>query len=293
MYFILYNIILMFVLLIFVVMLIAFIILSIKVITHNKENINNKENWEECKFKSYETCGDYKTPKAAFLVLWFFCFITLFVSVFFVSCIKSYNSVDFSLVRCIVLWIFVLLWIYCIVWTIRSIIRDRRIHYLSENKAFVVKKAEITRFEYFSYPETERRMGKKGYIIVAYVWSQKYKSKEIGDWAIWFERRNFDKKYYEKKWIPYWPKDPNFNEEFKKLAEAKLREIDLKIAELREEWERSSMFKKFRIAWKIDKLQIEKNRIYPLSMPYRWHNYYIWDEIDVYVDPDNPKIYIM
>lgn len=280
----------MFWLLVFIIMLIVFIFINKKVIIHNKEKIKNREMWEECKYKSSETHEGYSTPKAAFFVLWFFCFITLFVSVSFVSYIKSYNSASFSLGWCILSWIFLLLWIYCVAWTIKSIIRDRRIHYLLENKAFVIKKAEITRFEYFDHP----RDGKRGYIIVAYVWSQKYESKEIGDWVIWFERRNFDKKYYEKKWIPYWPKDPNFNEEFKKSAETKLREIDLQITELREEWERSSMFKKlFWFAWKIDKLLIEKNGIYPLSMPYRGHNYYIWDEINVYVDPDNPKIYIM
>ena len=261
---------------------------------HNdRSKIENKIELEEYKSKSSEMGKFRNSSKGGFFVLWFFCIRMVVPSVLLISNIKSYNYVNFSWGWCIVSWIFVIVWILGIVYTIREMIRDNRIHYLFENNAFVVKKAEIVRFKYFSYPGTDSSDGKRGYVIVAYIWSQKYKSKEIGDWAIWFERRNFDKKYFLKKWIPYWPKDPAFNEEFKKTAEAKLREIDLQIAELREEWERSSMFKKFRLAWKIDKLLIEKNEIYPLSMPYRGHKYYIWDEIDVYVDPDNPKIYIM
>jgi hypothetical protein len=40
-------------------------------------------------------------------------------------------------------------------------------------------------------------------------------------------------------------------------------------------------------------LRMELIKMAPISLPYKGKVYFIWDEITVLVDPDNPRNYIM
>lgn len=175
---------------------------------------------------------------------------------------------------------------------IRLRIYNNKLYEHLKNWTMLEKKAIITKFKHFRI-DSENSVSREWYYIVAYIWKQKYISDDINGIVLWAVRKDIDKKFYEKRGIPYSPRDPKYNNEYKGRLDAKKKEINAKLAEMSEEYVRASRFKKIFITWKANKLNMELIKLVPISLPYKDNVYFIGDEITVLVDPDNPRNYIM
>lgn len=167
-----------------------------------------------------------------------------------------------------------------------------RLHKHIDAGTIIVQKAEIIQFKYFS-SRNNNDLVESWYYIIATIWDKKYKSEGIKVWLFWAQGKNIDKEYYLKMGIPFWPNDPNYNDWYKRQVTLKTKEIENKIRELSEQFKYASWFEKYKIKNSIQKLQEEASWLSPYALPYKWKLYYIWDEIDVYIDPDNHWNYMM
>lgn len=192
------------------------------------------------------------------------------------------------LIICSILLLFPVLVFYWIYTTMR-LSKNMKKHI--ENGTVVIKKATITKFSYYYY--SDRDFGtEKWYYIIACDWIDTYSSKlfERAFLTWWYYEESIDKESLQKKGIPSSPRDPLYNTE---AVLKRIKEIDDEIDLLTEEKKSKSFFSKIKINSKINDLNSEKNKLFPPSLICGWRNLYIWDEVTVLVDPDNPKNYEM
>jgi len=161
-----------------------------------------------------------------------------------------------------------------------------------ENWTIIIRKPLITEFQYYYDSDADGRHSESWYIIVANDWVNIYRSKlfERAILTWWYYDESIDKEFLQKKGIPYSPRDPLYNVE---VVLKRIKEIDDEIDLLTEEKKSKSFFAKIKINSKINDLNLEKNKLFPPSLICGWRNLYIWDEVTVLVDPDNPKNYEM
>ena len=237
--------------------------------------------------------GIKKNPKevyAGFVFFWFFSLIPLII---IISIINEEKEFSWGIVFMLIIpSLLLIIGIWGILYTIRHLIFNKKLYEHLKNWTILEQKAIITKFEYFRV-DSENSISREWYIIVAKIWEQKFKSKEINLLIFWAEGKDIDKKFYEKKGIPYSPKDPKYNNDYKKREDAKKKEIEAKLAEIKLEYANASRFKKIKLNKEINKLHLELIRTSPKSLPYKGKEYFIGDEITVLIDPDNPKNYIM
>ena len=237
--------------------------------------------------------GIKKNPKemyAGFVFFWIFCLISIIIIISIISDEKEFDwwTVFLLIIPALLLGF----GIWGILFTIRSITYSKKLYEHLRNWTMLKKKAIITKFENFRI-DSENNFTREWYNIIAKIWNQRFKSEDINIQIYWAIGKDIDKKFYEKKGIPYSPTDPKYNNDYKKRRDAKKKEIDAKLDEIKFEYAYGSRFKKLILTRKINKLNLELIRTSPKSLPYKGKEYYIGDEITVLVDPDNPKNYIM
>ena len=237
--------------------------------------------------------GIKKNPKemyAGLVFFWIFCLIPILIIISIISDEEFSRWTIFMLIIPVFLLGF---GIWGILFTIRKIIYNKKLYEHLQNWTILEGKAIITKFKHFSTPSTETQMSREWYIIEAKIWGHKLKSEKIDILIFWINGKDIDKKFYEKLGIPYSPKDPKYNNQYKERREIKKKEINAKLSEIKQEYVDASWIKKIFLTRKINKLNNELTLTAPISIPYKGKSYYIGDEITVLVDPDNPKNYIM
>jgi len=244
--------------------------------------------------------GTKKNPREVYVLLAFFWIFFLIWMVIVFANIDELMSIKIEFNIGFFLWLIFILIPFCIlfiglwgiIYTIKHRIYNNRLYEHLKNGTMLEKKAIITKFKHFRV-DHENSASREWYVIVANIWKQKYKSEDIEWIVLWARWKDIDKKFYEKRGIPYSPRDPKYNNEYKWRLDAKKKEINAKLAEMSEEYVRASRFKKIFITWKSNKLNMELIKMVPISLPYKGNVYFIGDEITVLVDPDNPRNYIM
>ena len=192
------------------------------------------------------------------------------------------------LIICCILLLFPI-WLFCWIYNTMKSSRSMKKHL--ENWTIIEKKTEITCFSY--YYSSDRDFGtEEWYYIIATDWINSYRSKLFQrvrlSWS--YFRISVDRDYCQKNWIPYSPRDPKYDGDF---TMKRIREIDQQIDSLKEQSKDMGFFAKIKNNSKISKLNDEKGKLFPPSLICNGRNLYLWDEVTVLVNPDNPKNYEM
>lgn len=233
-----------------------------------------------------------KTSKLPVPLIVFIVVFTLVIFIFLFAYIKNGKSsiYGYDYWFFVVIGLFFLFPIWMSFWIYKTLKSSRSMKKHIEDWTIITKKAEITRFSY--YYSSDDHGSDEWYYVTATDGMNEYKSKllERARLTQWYLNESINKDYCLKKWIPYSPNDPKYNKDF---VLKRIKEIDEQIDLLREESRDMSFFAKIKNQFKIDKLYEEKNKLFPPSLICNGRNLYIWDEVTVLVDPDNPKNYEM
>ncbi len=169
------------------------------------------------------------------------------------------------------------------------------------NWTIVVKRPIITEFQYY-YDRDSDGHSESWYRVIATDWLMEYKSPKIMNsfftWEWWI---TIDKDYYIQRWIPYSLNDSAY---LKSLEYARFKKLDQQLEMLKEQYNYLDEKEQKKLMKEIKELEKEKILLLPHHLVSRWATYviwsepiitecYIWDEINVFVDPDNPKNYLM
>lgn len=236
---------------------------------------------------------------------WIFVFISIFtwLSVFaLISIITKANLHGWQrlylLLGCIFwFWLLSLFWNAILKW------RDAENALLKHinDWTIIVKRPKISEFQYY-YNRDSDGHSSSWYIVVAQDWWVKYKSSRISSsiftWESWI---TIDKNYYIERKIPYSLDDPMY---LKSEEYARVKEIDQQLKTLNDQLNYVDEKEKKKLNKEIKELEEEKISLLPQHLISRWATYviwsepiitecYIWDEINVFVCPDNPKNYLM
>lgn len=232
-----------------------------------------------------EKTSHLPVPLIVFWIVFILIDVIMMISVY--SHVKE-DSIWFLVVWCILLlfpiWLFY--WIYTTIKSSNSMKKHL------ENWTIIVKKPLITKFQFYYDSDVDGRHSESWYIVVASDWMETYRSKLFQRAVItwWYYKESIDKDFLQKNGIPCSPRDPKYD---KDSVIRRIREIDEEIDILKEQEKSMSFFAKIKNKSKISKLNVEKDRLFPPSLICWWKKLYIWDEVEVFVDPDNPKNYEM
>lgn len=214
-----------------------------------------------------------------FVFLWLFTFLSV---MFFGALIIPNIIQDFSVFE----FFFILLWFgfLSIVWysLIKSKRLERQLLQHINNWTIIVKTPQITKFEFDSHSES-------WHIIVANDWWIEYKSSTISNC------------YYIQKVLPYSWVDPEY---LNSMEYIKFKELKQQIKTLKNQCNYIDKKEQQKLNKEIEKLEKEKSQLSPQHLISRWISYkiwteptyteyYIWDKINVFICPDNPKNYLM
>lgn len=165
----------------------------------------------------------------------------------------------------------------------------------------IVKRPRITEFEYY-YDSDSDGHSSSWYIVVAQDWWVKYKSSRISNSIFTWERWiTIDKNYYLERKIPYSLNDSMY---LKSEEYARVKEIDQQLKTFNDQLNYVDEKEQKKLNKEIKELEKEKILLLPQHLISRWATYviwsesintecYIWDEINVFVCPDDPKNYLM
>ena len=169
------------------------------------------------------------------------------------------------------------------------------------NWTIIVKKPKITEFEYY-YDSDSDGHSSSWYIVVAQDWWVEYKSwKILNSFFTWERWITINKDYYIQRWIPYSLNDPKYLES---MEYVRAKELEQQIKILKDQCAYVDEKEQKKLNKEIKELEKERVLLLPQHLISRWAtyviwsesimtDYYIWDEINVFVDPDNPKNYLM
>ena len=242
-----------------------------------------------------------KNNSASTWIMIFFCVFTGFTLIFFGTFFIPYMIRDFSIFKVIFLmfrfWILGVSWYTILNWRKAEKILLKHIN----NWTVIVKKPKITKFEYY-YDSDSDGHSESWYIVVADDWETEYKSPKImNSFFTWEWWSDIDKDYYLQRWIPYSLDDPAY---LKSLEYARFKELDQQLKTLKEQYNFVDEKEQKKLKKQINEFENEKILLLPQHLVSRWATYlrwsepiitecYIWDEINVFVNPDNPKNYLM
>lgn len=175
----------------------------------------------------------------------------------------------------LVFWLFGAIIIFSFWHAIRKEKRNNASLYKHVNSwTIIVKKAEITKFEYYYSKDDDYHTSTKWYYIIAMSWDSSYKSDllEGAKLSEWYGKISVDKSYFQG--------NNNLVEENKLLTQGS--ENNVIISKL----------------WWI----LNNQNLYGTNDTNWWHlpslmcedkKWDLWDEVTIYVDPDNPENYKM
>lgn len=164
-----------------------------------------------------------------------------------------------------------------------------------KNGTALEKKVEIESFQYYRDYDLDKTQSLSGewYFVICYSWWHKFETKM--EWAHsylhwWCNVDIIDKNYCEEKWVPYSPNDPNYDED---AINRKIKNIWGRIELLEKQLKEEKWGDKSELREKLWQLNDEMKKMVPPYIVYRNRRYYIWDELTVYVNPNNHKTYII
>jgi len=194
-------------------------------------------------------------------------------------------------------WILSLFWNAILKWRKREKTLLKHIN----DWTIIVKKPKISEFKYY-YDSDSDGHSSSWYIVVAQDWWDEYESSKISNsfftWERWI---TIDKNYYLQRWIPYSLDDPRYLES---MEYVKAKELEQQIKILKDQCAHVDEKEQKKLNKEIKELEKERMLLLPQHLISRWATYviwsesintdcYIWDEINVFVCPDDPKNYIM
>jgi len=199
-----------------------------------------------------------------FIVVWW---------VFLYDCIKSWEF-DFRLILMILVWLFV--FIICIKWFIQRFKKQK----IRKNKELMRRiDAKVTWFNAFGHNNDGSPVS---YYFIASDWVDQFESEEFYANVVWL--CGDIEKTLEMMQIPYNPKDINPTI---RALEDRLKTIEMERQQC--EWLKAMMFDSSYNSTRKIKEQLE-SWVNPY-MEFRWHKLSVGDEVVVYVDHGNSKIY--
>ena len=180
---------------------------------------------------------------------------------------------------------FLLIWIR----RYKKEIKMDRVKMFKKTGWWIIKKVTVTSIEYYEVSWDENKKWFSWYFVEAREWDMIYCSDAYSNWYRWWTSINTLEKLYQSCWFEY-----DKNETHKQDV---LREYDKNIAEKEFEVENWWFFKKLVTNWKIFSIKDQKMLVEKwYEPPFRdvnWKRIYVWDKVDVYIDPEDEKNYWM
>jgi len=214
-------------------------------------------------------------------IIFFLAFFVLFILVFTVFAFRS-NAIAWMFCLFMLIWAFAFL-----VYMVSYCCEYKSLCNHLKKGTVLIERVSIDSFEYYSFDEDS------WYYVICYNWWEKYK--ENLKWAQsylhwWCKVDLIDRDYCKKKWVPYSPNDPKYDEE---AMNKKKKNMYSKIELMEKQLKDAKWKDKDEIKEEIRKLNDEMKKIVPPYVYYKNRRLYIWDEITVYINPNNHNNYIM
>ena len=169
------------------------------------------------------------------------------------------------------------------------------------NWTIIIKRPKICGFLYVSNRDSDG-FTTSWYFIIADDWWIEYRSPRLTDsiftWEKWI---SISMDYYTQRWILYSLSDPRY---IKSAEFVRVKEIEQKIETLQKQCNYVDRKEKKNLLKEIAELKKERITLLPHHLVSNWDSYlswsdtnssdfYIWDEINVFIDPENPDDYVM
>jgi len=244
----------------------------------------------------------WKNNSTSILALVLLCILTAFTLIVFVGIRKpdSHEVRDFTFIKA-----------FFTVWRSLFLVLPRYSHFNRKNKekillnhinkwTIIVKRPKISEFRYYRYKDVDEHI-RSWYIVVARDSWVEYKSledsKAFFTWESWI---SINKNYYSQRWIPYSLNDPMYLDS---MEYVKTKQLEQQVKTLKDQIVYVDGKEKKKLKKEIAWLEKEIDLLLPQHLISHWPylmwsksiitHCYIWDEINVFVDPNDPKNYIM
>jgi uncharacterized membrane protein YhaH (DUF805 family) len=177
--------------------------------------------------------------------------------------------------------ILIIYWIFLL----KEAIKIKRIKDIKYNWWWIVKKVKVT-----SIWKTKIKNG-SSYKVIYYIeaedWEMRYISNGSTKWVLLWTSMPELELLYAKYWFTF--------DEQERQKNALLKKIEELIAEKGYEIENSSLISKIIKGKQLWNLEVDKKIVSDWYIPTYWqideNKVTVWDMVDVYIDPDNPKRY--
>jgi len=184
--------------------------------------------------------------------------------------------------------IFLFIWFCIWIWSFIKNMKINKVKKFKETWWWIIKKVKITSIENYKVSWNNNKSF-NGYYAEAKEWDMIYCSDAYEKWHMWWTNIPLLQEIYRSYWFEY-----DQNETYKADV---LREYDKRTAEKQYEAENGWLFKKIISRWSSFITQNQRETIEKWYEPqYRevdWKRITVWDYVDVYIDPEDEKIYWM